>query len=163
MKSAYELAMERLQKASPSVTLTDDQKKQIAEVDSQFQAKIAEKELFLKDQIHKVQNAEKFEEVEALEKQSFDVVLMDVQMPEMDGLEATIAIRQREVSTGKHVPIIAITAHAMKGDEARCLAAGMDAYLSKPIQADELFELIDRHLGLSRVTVSRVPLSPQRR
>ena len=69
MKSAYELAMERLQKVSPSVTLTDDQKKQIAEVDSQFQAKIAEKELFLKDQIHKVRSAEKFEEVEAIEKQ----------------------------------------------------------------------------------------------
>jgi hypothetical protein len=69
MKSAYELAMERLQKASPSVTLTDDQKKQIAEIDSQFQAKIAEKEVFLKDQIHKARNAEKFEEVEALEKQ----------------------------------------------------------------------------------------------
>jgi ClpP class serine protease len=69
MKSAYELAMERLQKASPSVTLTDNQKKQIAEIDSQFQAKIAEREVFLKDQIHKAQNAEKFEEVEALEKQ----------------------------------------------------------------------------------------------
>jgi hypothetical protein len=69
MKSAYELAMERLQKASPSVTLSDDQKRQIAEIDSQFQAKIAEKEVFLKDQIHKAQNVEKFEEVEALEKQ----------------------------------------------------------------------------------------------
>jgi hypothetical protein len=69
MKSAYELAMERLQKTSPTVSLTDDQKKQIAEIESTHRAKIAEKEVFLKDQIAKAQNAEKFEEVEALEKQ----------------------------------------------------------------------------------------------
>jgi hypothetical protein len=69
MKSAYELAMERLQKSSPTVSLTDDQKKQIAEIDSTFRAKIAEKEVFLKDQIAKAQSAGKFEEVESLEKQ----------------------------------------------------------------------------------------------
>jgi Spy/CpxP family protein refolding chaperone len=69
MKSAYELAMERLQKASPSVTLTDDQKKQIAEIDSTFRAKIAEREVFLKDQVQKMITAGKFDEVEALEKQ----------------------------------------------------------------------------------------------
>jgi hypothetical protein len=69
MKSAYELAMERLKRASPSVTLTDDQKKQIAEIDSTFKAKIAEKELFLKDQIGKAQAAGNFEELEKLEKQ----------------------------------------------------------------------------------------------
>ena len=69
MKSAYELAMERLQKTSPSVSLTDDQKKQIAEIDSTYRAKIAEKEVFLKDQIGKAQSAGKFEEVESLEKQ----------------------------------------------------------------------------------------------
>ncbi len=69
MKSAYELAMERLQKASPGVTLTDDQKKQIAEIDSTFRAKIAEREVFLKDQIQKMQMAGKFDEVESLEKQ----------------------------------------------------------------------------------------------
>jgi hypothetical protein len=69
MKSAYELAMERLQKAAPTVSLTDDQKKQIAEIDSSFRAKIAEREVFLKDQIRKAQAAEKFEEVEQLEKQ----------------------------------------------------------------------------------------------
>ena len=88
--------------------------------------------------------------VEALEKQSFDIVLMDVQMPEMDGLEATIAIRQREVSTGKHVPIIAITAHAMKGDRESCLAAGMDAYISKPVHIEELLQVTEgltRHVG----------------
>jgi hypothetical protein len=69
MKSAYELAMERLQKTSPSVSLTDDQKKQIAEIDSTYRAKVAEKEVFLKDQIGKAQNAGKFEEMESLEKQ----------------------------------------------------------------------------------------------
>ena len=69
MKSAYELAMERLQKASPTVTLTDDQKKQIAEIDSSFRAKIAEREVFLKDQIQKAQTTGKFEELESLEKQ----------------------------------------------------------------------------------------------
>ena len=69
MKSAYELAMERLQKAAPSVSLSDEQKKQIAEIDSSFRAKIAEREVFLKDQIGKAQNTEKFEEAESLEKQ----------------------------------------------------------------------------------------------
>ena len=69
MKSAYELAMERLEKASPSVSLTDNQRKEIAEIDSIYRAKIAEKEVFLKDQIRKAQNAGKFDEVESLEKQ----------------------------------------------------------------------------------------------
>jgi hypothetical protein len=69
MKSAYELAMERLEKASPSISLTENQKREIAEIDSTYRAKIAEKELFLKDQIRKAQNAGKFDEVESLEKQ----------------------------------------------------------------------------------------------
>jgi PAS domain S-box-containing protein len=79
-----------------------------------------------------------------LERQSFDLVLMDVQMPEMDGLEATDRIRQQERGSGRHVPILAMTAHAMKGDRERCLAAGMDGYVSKPIQPRELFEAIGR-------------------
>ena len=74
----------------------------------------------------------------------FDLVLIDVQMPELDGIEATMAIRARERETGGYIPIIALTAHAMKDDQARCLAAGMDAYVSKPVKADELFATIDR-------------------
>jgi CheY-like chemotaxis protein len=78
----------------------------------------------------------------ATESQEFDLVLMDVQMPEMDGYEATRAIRMAERQSGLHLPIIAVTAHAFKGDEARCLAAGMDAYISKPISAAELYQAI---------------------
>ncbi len=87
------------------------------------------------------------EAVEAVEKQRFDAVLMDVQMPEMDGLEATLAIRERERTSGGHVPILAMTAHAMKGDEERCLGAGMDAYLAKPIRAQQLYDLLDALLA----------------
>ncbi len=82
------------------------------------------------------------EALAALERQPFDLVLMDLQMPEMDGFEATDHIRQREKVTGRHMPIIAMTAHAMKGDKERCLEAGMDGYVSKPIRARELAEAI---------------------
>jgi signal transduction histidine kinase/DNA-binding response OmpR family regulator len=81
--------------------------------------------------------------VKAHESQPFDLVLMDVQMPEMDGLEATIAIRQREKMSGKHIPIIAMTAHAMVGDRELCLKAGMDGYVSKPLDVGDLFAVID--------------------
>jgi CheY-like chemotaxis protein len=83
------------------------------------------------------------EALAAFETQSFDVILMDVQMPEMGGLEATRAIREREKTTGAHVPVMAMTAHALKGDRERCLAAGMDAYISKPIQPEELFAAVE--------------------
>ena len=82
------------------------------------------------------------EAVAALESQDVDLVLMDVQMPEMDGFQATKIIRDREKSTGKHVPIIAMTAHAMKGDRDRCLNAGMDDYVAKPIRAKHLLRTI---------------------
>jgi PAS domain S-box-containing protein len=82
------------------------------------------------------------EALAALARERFELVLMDIQMPEMDGLEATRAIRAAEEETGRHIPIVAMTAHAMKGDRDRCLAAGMDDYVSKPVQADALFRVI---------------------
>jgi two-component system, sensor histidine kinase and response regulator len=85
------------------------------------------------------------EALEALDKQAFDLVLMDVQMPEMDGLQATTAIRKREVKSGKHIPIIAMTAHAMAGDKERCLEAGMDDYITKPIRPNQLGDVLKRY------------------
>jgi signal transduction histidine kinase/CheY-like chemotaxis protein len=81
--------------------------------------------------------------LEALEKQSFDLVLMDIQMPEMDGLEATVKIRESEKATGRHVHIVAMTAHAMLGDRELCLSAGMDGYVTKPLHVEELFAVIE--------------------
>lgn len=78
-----------------------------------------------------------------LEAEDFDLVVMDVQMPEMSGFDATAAIRDKESKTGAHIPIVAMTAHAMKGDRERCLEAGMDAYVPKPIQPAELFRVIE--------------------
>ena len=87
------------------------------------------------------------EAVESVEKHTYDLILMDVQMPEMDGLEATAVIREREKRKGSHIPIIALTAHAMKGDRERCLAAGMDGYLTKPIRSQELDEVLETYLA----------------
>jgi CheY-like chemotaxis protein/HPt (histidine-containing phosphotransfer) domain-containing protein len=80
-------------------------------------------------------------------REAFDLVLMDLQMPVMGGLEATAAIRNAERLSGTHLPIVALTAHAMQGDRARCLAAGMDGYLPKPIDVDELVATIERFGG----------------
>lgn len=87
------------------------------------------------------QNGE--EAVQLYEKQSFDLVFMDIQMPKMDGFQATGAIREIESRTGAHIPIVAMTAHALKGDEERCLSAGMDAYISKPVKLQELYKVIE--------------------
>jgi PAS domain S-box-containing protein len=103
--------------------------------------------------------------LEALEQQPYDVILMDVQMPEMDGWEATRSIREKEKTTGSHIPIVAVTAHAMKGDEERCRAAGMDYYLTKPLRTQDLLEILkeianrksmpERAIGQSLKTSSR--------
>jgi CheY-like chemotaxis protein len=97
------------------------------------------------------------EALELISRQNFDRVLMDVQMPEMDGLETTQAIRQREARLGGHVPIIAMTAQAMSGDRERCLAAGMDEYVTKPIRADQLFEVLE---GPFNSVTARADVSP---
>jgi len=87
------------------------------------------------------------EALQALEKGSFDLVLMDVQMPEMDGLEATAVIREKEKGSGLHQPVVALTAHAMKGDREKCMAGGMDGYLSKPIRPQELDQLLEIYVA----------------
>jgi len=87
------------------------------------------------------------EALEALDREPFDLVLMDVQMPVMDGFEATAALRARESSTARHLPVIALTAHAMKGDHERCLKAGMDGYVTKPVKAETLFAAIEAALA----------------
>jgi CheY-like chemotaxis protein len=97
------------------------------------------------------------EALEALEKESYDLVLMDLQMPEMDGFEATAAIREKERKSGKHQTVVALTAHAMKGDRERCLAAGMDSYLSKPVRPQELDDVLDAHI---RRTNQAAEISP---
>jgi len=84
------------------------------------------------------------EAVEAFERQFFDFILMDGQMPEMDGFAATKLIREKEKTSGTHVPIIALTALAMKGAKERCLACGMDGYVSKPLKIEELFSVIEK-------------------
>ena len=83
--------------------------------------------------------------LQALEAESFDLVLMDIQMPELDGLQTIAALRAKEFGTGTHLPVVALTARALKGDRERCLEAGMDGYLSKPIRAEELDEILIRH------------------
>jgi len=100
------------------------------------------------------------EAVEAAKRGGFDVILMDLQMPNMDGFEAVGHIRRHEAGTANHVPIVAMTAHVLRGDRERCLAAGMDAYLPKPIRAGELLELIEPLLSAGTTNGSSPQASP---
>jgi len=116
--------------------------------------------VLLEKQGHSVRVANDGKEaVAAVKADRFDVVLMDVQMPNMSGLDATAAIRVLERGTGKHLPIVAMTAHAMKGDQERCLEAGMDDYLSKPIQPEYMMEVIARVTSTADESAERVPAS----
>ena len=98
--------------------------------------------------------------IAAMQNAEFDVVLMDIQMPEMDGFEATAEIRKQEKLTGRRTPIIALTAHALKEDRERCLSAGMDAYVTKPIRPAELFTVIQHVLQASATGDSSTLLTP---
>jgi CheY-like chemotaxis protein len=101
------------------------------------------------------------EAVAAAAREPFDLVLMDVQMPEMDGLEATAMIRANERKSGGHLPIVAMTAHAMKGDREVCLSSGMDGYIAKPIRAAKLFETIDEVVQHKPGQLPVAPESPR--
>ncbi len=80
--------------------------------------------------------------MEAIERKRYDLVLMDCQMPELDGLEATRALRRQEASRGGHLLVVALTAHAMAGDRERCIEAGMDGYVTKPLQLEDLARVL---------------------
>ncbi|MBV9404523.1 MAG: response regulator, partial [Acidobacteriaceae bacterium] len=95
------------------------------------------------------------EALAALEKEKFDVVLMDVQMPRMGGFEATAVIREQERETGAHIPIVAMTAHSMKGDREKCLEAGMDDYVSKPFNIAELMNVLHAVTDPAEMTVAK--------
>jgi CheY-like chemotaxis protein len=98
--------------------------------------------------------------IAATQNAEFDLILMDIQMPEMDGFEATAEIRKREKLTGRRTPIIALTAHALKDDRERCLSAGMDAYVTKPICPVELFQVIQTVLQSSSAGDASTLLTP---
>jgi len=106
--------------------------------------------------VHAVENGRAAVDTIASAQPDFDVVLMDLQMPEMGGFEATHEIRERERGTAEHLPIVALTAHAMAGDRERCLAAGMDGYLSKPIEVDDLIATVER-FGAGAAAVIAAP------
>jgi CheY-like chemotaxis protein len=99
------------------------------------------------------------EAVAAVARQPFDLVLMDIQMPEMNGLEATQAIRRWERPQGLHLPIVALTAHALQGDRERCLEAGMDGYVSKPIRREELYQVLAAHVPRQNDDQAALPLN----
>jgi two-component system sensor histidine kinase/response regulator len=149
---ALRLSMEQIRQEQ-SLALTDDRETRHLKIllaeDNVVNQKVAMR--MLEKLGHKVTLAVNGREALGfLEKESFDLVLMDVQMPEMGGFEATAAIREKEIVSGSHMLIVAMTAHAMKGDRERCIAAGMDEYLAKPIQRDKLKAVIDQVMSNRR-------------
>ncbi|MEI6713526.1 MAG: response regulator [Verrucomicrobiota bacterium] len=121
---------------------------------------------FLVDRGHKVTIANNgLEAVDLSSRENFDVILMDIQMPEMNGYQATGAIREREKQSGKHIPIIAMTANAMTGDREKCLSAGMDDYISKPVRSEALYAVLEKYAALPEakpvLTISETSSSEQ--
>jgi CheY-like chemotaxis protein len=96
-------------------------------------------------------------------EKDYDLIFMDCQMPEMDGFEATRKIREREKSSGESAVIVAMTAHAMKGDKEKCLEAGMNDYLAKPVDQRALREMVTRHTADPLIPTTRLPAQPGRR
>ena len=133
--------------AVPATAATQDELRVLVAEDNPVNQRIAQ-QLLRKRKLAVTLADDGRQAVDAFEAGRFDLVLMDVQMPEMDGFEAVAAIRALEHSQGRpHTPIVAVTAHAMVGDREKCLEAGMDAYLSKPLRRQLLFELVDELLG----------------
>ncbi len=152
-RKAVAAQADRLQRRSLNILLAED---------SPVNQKLAVR--LLTKYGHRVDVAENGREaVHRYRRGAYDLVLMDVQMPEMDGLEATKVIRAREEQTGRHTPIIAMTAYAMKGDRERCLAAGMDDYLSKPVRPGEFFDKIGRLMGTEQPAVENDPTDQDER
>jgi PAS domain S-box-containing protein len=102
------------------------------------------------------------EALKALVRDSFELVLLDVQMPVMGGFETAAAIREKEKTTGGHLPLVALTAHALRGDREKCLKAGMDAYVSKPVRAEELFRTLEEQLPSAAKTAATQAAEPQK-
>jgi CheY-like chemotaxis protein len=122
--------------------------------DNRINRKIATR--LLEGEGHRIVGAENGREgLERYREGGFDLLLMDVQMPEMDGFEATRAIRDLEAGSGRRTPIIAMTAHAMKGDREKCLEAGMDGYVSKPVVIADLRQAIREVMGPTALTEPR--------
>jgi PAS domain S-box-containing protein len=144
----------------PSKNISDEPIKVLIVEDNPINQKLTT--ALLKKQNYEV--AESFNGAQALgilKMKKFDVILMDLQMPEMDGFETTQRIRESEKLTGEHIPIIALTAHAMKGDREKCLQSGMDGYLSKPVVATKLYEAIIEQTKKSRTRGADKPIIAQ--
>lgn len=141
------ITVESLEQSGPSIALNV-----LLAEDNEVNRKLAKR--LLEKRGHQIVTARNgIEALEAIRDGEFDLVLMDVHMPEMDGLEATIRLRAAEKETGRHQPVVAMTALVMKGDKERCLAAGMDGYLPKPLRSQELDEILERYVALKQSSI----------